>query len=96
MELEEIKVCSFKFDTTKILVKPLSKQQKYYVDKIEEYKAKCGKIPTIRTICKLVDVDSPDSVHGMLNRLSIKGYDYKILSYEVEDIDVKRIKSYFE
>lgn len=87
MKLEEIEVCNFKLDKTKILVEPLSNIQKEYVEKIEEYKAKYGRIPTIRTICELVGVDSPATVSGMLNRISLKGYDYKILSYEVSDIN---------
>ena len=83
----ELKVCNFKYDTTTIMVKPLSDIQMEYVNEIEEYKARYGKTPSVRTICKLVGASSPATVSAMLNRLKLKGYDYEILSYEVDDID---------
>lgn len=55
----------------------LTKRELEYILKIKEYKRTYMKLPTIRTICKLVGVKSTATVHDMLRRLKLKGFNYK-------------------
>lgn len=75
----EIQVCRFRCRFIKINVEELTEIQYKYVDAIEEYKFRYKKVPTIRTICKLVDVKSPATAFTMLETLKAKGYDYEVL-----------------
>lgn len=59
--------------------------QKLYIETIEKYKEENNKIPSIRTIAKLVGVNQPSTVFYMLKKLKEKGYDYKEMkNYENE------------
>ena len=52
----------------------LTKRELEYILKIKEYKRTYMKLPTVRTICKLVGVKSTATVHDMLRRLKLKGF----------------------
>ena len=84
--MEEVEVCNFKVEKIKISIDKLTDIQKAYVTEIENYKYKYKRIPTIRKICELVDCSSTGSVYAMLDRLSYKGYDYRILNYGEGDV----------
>ena len=56
-----------------------TRTQLKYIDLIEKYKFYFKKVPSIRTICKIVEVNSPATTKYMLDRLKEKGYDYEEL-----------------
>ena len=49
------------------------KQEKVYYA-IKNYIDENGYSPTVRELCKMVRLNSPASVHGILKRLKEKGY----------------------
>ena len=75
----EIVVTRLKPTKETINVESLTYKQYKYVSSIENYKAVHKKVPTIRTICELVGVNSPSTVFKTLELLQAKGYDYRIL-----------------
>lgn len=81
--MEELNVYNFKLENIKINVKELTERQREYVEVIEEYKRENYKVPSIRTIGKLLEVKNGNetSVYTTLMALKKKGYDYTKLHY---------------
>ena len=52
----------------------LTKRQEEILNFIKEYIVAHGYPPTIREICKAMDVSSPATVHAHLNNLEAKGF----------------------
>ncbi len=55
-------------------MKELTKRQEEILSFIKEYIVSHGYPPTIREICKAMDVSSPATVHAHLNNLESKGF----------------------
>ncbi len=55
-------------------MKELTKRQEEILNFIKEYIVAHGYPPTIREICKAMDVSSPATVHAHLNNLESKGF----------------------
>ncbi|MCI8545213.1 MAG: transcriptional repressor LexA [Bacilli bacterium] len=55
-------------------MKELTKRQEEILSFIKEYIVSHGYPPTIREICKAMDVSSPATVHAHLNNLEAKGF----------------------
>lgn len=55
-------------------MKELTKRQEEILNFIKEYIVSHGYPPTIREICKAMDVSSPATVHAHLNNLEAKGF----------------------
>ena len=54
-------------------------KQLQYIEAIENFKMYCKKIPTIREIAEMMEVNSPATVETMIKRLRNKGYEYTAL-----------------
>lgn len=76
----EIKVCRLEVKEEYIKVKGyLTNTQMEYITLIEEFKMKNKRVPSIREICKLKKVSSPATTMTMLQKLYLKGYNYKLI-----------------
>ena len=76
----KIKVCRLEVKEECIKVKGyLTNTQVEYINLIEEFKMEHKRVPSIREICKIKNINSPATAMAMLQRLYNKGYDYRII-----------------
>ena len=50
-------------------MKKITTRQLQVLDAIQEYQLEHGYTPTVRELCKLLDVTSPATIHGILQKL---------------------------
>lgn len=85
-DMVKVKVVCLKRYIKEVEFEDLTEKEVKLIKRIEVYKYKKGKVPTLRTICKMSDYKGVASAHDLMNKLKLKGYDYRKVDYSEKSL----------